>query len=132
MYNKTYGILGFLFNIMGTFMSVKSILFLTISFLSTEYILADMRYDGRTCRYSSIPASAEINQNDYHLMVWTCKDIKNRHSAMVHQSLMSGCNRGSSFSESGAQVMITEYLQRIATPTSIRLLEDLRKKNFAF
>ena len=84
--------------------------------------------DPVTHRYYTIPTSPEINQNEYHSLVWQCKDLKKQHSAMVAQ--YQAWN--SSFGRSGAQAMITEHLQRIATPTSIRLLEDLKKKDFEF
>lgn len=32
--------------------------------------------DAKTFRYYSVPASAEINQDEYHFLVWDCKDLQ--------------------------------------------------------
>ena len=82
-------------------------------------LFAELMQDAKTFRYYSIPASSEIDQDLYHYLFWNCKDLKK--IGVQYQVPLHMQNK-----------IITEYLQRIATPTSIRLLEDLQKKDFVF
>jgi hypothetical protein len=87
--------------------------------LMSAVLFAELMQDAKTFRYYSIPASSEINQAEYHYLVWDCKDLqKTGASYRVPVQIQNK--------------IITEYLQRIATATSIRLLADLQKKNFVF
>lgn len=85
-------------------------------------LASDLKYDLVTCRYSSVPATPDIDQNQYHQLVWQCKDIKNYYDNMSVGGIpvVPASHRA-----------IYQYLQRIATPTAIRLLQDLQKNNFA-
>ena len=105
---------------------MKKIFIILLSFLSLA-CLAELKQDSTTFRYYSAPQSQGINQDEYHKLVWTCKDIIRQHSAYMAQ--FAGGGR-SSYGVYGAQQKITEYLQRIATPTAVRLLSDLKQKNF--
>ncbi len=111
--------------------------FLMTGLMSTA-LFAELMQDAKTFRYYSIPASPEINQLLYHAIVWDCKDIQKfwaeQQAALNTQ--FAGNNRGGSYQQIYGplyvKTQITEYLQRIATPTAIRLLEDLKKNNFVF
>jgi len=99
---------------------------------------AELMQDAKTFRYYSIPATSDINQLLYHALVWDCKDIQKfwagQQAALKAQ--FAGNNRGGSYQQIYGPLyvrsQITEYLQRVATPTAIRLLEDLKKNNFIF
>ncbi|HZW60737.1 MAG TPA: hypothetical protein VFF04_00780 [Candidatus Babeliales bacterium] len=100
------------------------------------YLISEMKQDPKTFRYYSWPMTREINQNEYHIMVWNCKDIISN-AAALQASLnarMAGYARNGSYLQAYGPLYIKkkieEYLQRIATPTSVRLLEDLRMQNF--
>lgn len=112
----------------GESMQLFHILFNLIFIVGfTGPLFAELKYNPTTYRYYSLPATPNINQDAYHNLVWQCKDLKQQHQAMVASSGGSGI---SSFAIHGAQQMIRDHLQRIATPTSIRLLDDLKAINF--
>jgi len=102
-------------------------LLMAISMLSFALPLCgELKRDHATYRYYSLPAAPDINQDEYHILVWQCKDIITQHRAATAGSLGA-----SSWKLRGGGAMVSEYLQRIATPTSLRLLADLQKINFA-
>jgi len=108
---------------------MKKILLLTsLMILSFIPLFAELKRDPKTKRYYSLPLSG-INQTEYHLLVWKCKDVEDQFLNM--RARLAGGGR-SSFTVGGKEMMITEFLERIATPTSIRLLEDLKKLKFNF
>lgn len=95
---------------------------------------AGLQLNPTTYRYYSVPANPNINQNEYHILVWQCKDILMNH-AQSHAALLAqypGAVRSSAYDPNNiaGKNAVEQYLQRIATPTSVRLLEDLKKKNF--
>jgi hypothetical protein len=110
------------------------IMMLTVSG-SVFSLNAELKRDETTCRYSSIPATSGINQNEYHQLVWSCKDILSNY-AQQQRSLLArypGAYRSSSYDpeNKAGQAAVSQYLQRIATITSLRLLSDLKNINFA-
>lgn len=116
-------------------MNVQRLLTISCIFGVTLYLSAELVREPKTCRYYSIPASPEINQNEYHALVWHCKDIMQR-CAVLHMNILEqmGCHgsHAKMYDQAHARNLVIEYLQRMATPTSMRLLEDLNKNNFAF
>jgi hypothetical protein len=111
---------------------------LSISISILTFVLplyAELKRDPATYRYCSIPSSQEINQNEYHQLVWTCKDIL-EHYAQEHAALLAqypGVYRSGSYdpNNKAGKVTVLQYLERIANPTSMRLLADLKNINFA-
>lgn len=97
-----------------------------ISMFAIQSLFAELHYDKQTYRYHSSPLSPEVNQAEYHQLVWHCLDLVKQHRIMVerYQAARSG------FAAAGAKPDIVEFLSRLATPTSIRLLQDLEKINF--
>lgn len=109
-------------------------LIFTVGF--TGSLLAELKYNPATCRYYSDPATPNINQNEYHQFVWACKDILRRY-AQEHAALLArypGVMGSSAYDpqNKAGKVAVVEYLQRLATPISIRLLNDLQQINFNF
>jgi hypothetical protein len=95
---------------------------------------AQLKQDPKTARYFSAPATQDINQNEYHQLVWACKDILNSY-AQQHAALLAqypGATRSSAYDPNNQQGKgaVVQYLQRMATPTSMRLLADLQAINF--
>ena len=111
---------------------------LTLLFLGLiGNVSAKLEFDSNTGRYYSTPVTKEINQNEYHKLVWACKDIQkncyNQQAAL--NAKYAGCGNGSHNNAYGPEYvknMIIDYLNRIATPTSMRLLKDLHEINFVF
>ncbi|MEX0848611.1 MAG: hypothetical protein WD055_00080 [Candidatus Dependentiae bacterium] len=102
-----------------------------LSILASCFILlnlnAELKQNPNTFRYYTVPNAPGINQGEYHQMVWICKNIIKQHYAYMTQ--FAGGGR-SSYGLNGAQWKTTEYLQQVATPTSARLLADLKQINF--
>jgi hypothetical protein len=98
---------------------MKKLLMVTFVLMTTIYLSAELMRDPKTFRYYTSPEAKGINQGEYHAMVWQCKDL---------QKVGAECRVPLHVQNK----IITEYLQHIATPTSIRLLEDLKKNNFVF
>lgn len=116
---------------------MKKLLMISFVLMNVSYLSAELMRDAKTFRYYSSPTTPGINQDEYHALVWQCKDIQKfaaeQQSALNNR--MSDQGNGSYRNAYGplyVKNMITEYLQRVATPTSIRLLEDLKKNNFVF
>jgi len=108
---------------------------ITLLFLcAVGSLSADLKQDPKTARYYSIPATGDINQSEYHQLVWVCKDILNKYAQQHAQLLVQypGACRSSSYDPENwaGKNAVTQYLQRIATSTSMRLLSDLVKINF--
>lgn len=111
----------------------NTLLVLAVLFLSTN-LFSKLKKDPNTFRYSSTPASNEINQNKYHELVWNCKDIlkayKDKHNRFLAQypdAINSSAYDPDNLEGKNA---VAEYLKRISTPTSIRLLKDLQEIKF--
>ena len=103
-------------------------------------------------RYYSIPATAEINQNEYHELAWACKDIEKEcikywrsilqakqdiaakyaggGYGSLHKEISNMQKNMSSLVHNLKVEQITLYLQRVATLTSMRLLSDLKELDF--
>ncbi len=111
----------------------KSIL-TTIFLCAASGLSAQLKQDPKTSRYYSIPNAREINQNDYHQLVWACKDIlrnhERQHSAFFAKYPDLRRSSGYNLSLKAGNEAVMQYLQRIATPTSMRLLADLQERNF--
>jgi hypothetical protein len=117
-------------------MFMKKLLMITFVLMTPMYLSAELMKDSKTFRYYTSPATQGINQDEYHALVWQCKDIV-KHCAAQQAALNAqfAGQRGSyqqTYGQLYVKNMITEHLQRLATPTSIRLLADLEKKNFIF
>lgn len=108
---------------------------ITLLFLcAVGSLSADLKQDLKTARYYSIPATGDINQSEYHQLVWVCKDILNKY-AQQHAQLLAqypGASRSGAYDPENwaGKNAVTQHLQRIATSTSMRLLSDLEKINF--
>jgi len=113
----------------GIFVIMKKILICVLLALLAGTANPELVQDPKTFRYYSLPDSPEIDQNLYHILVWNCKDVRSQFIASIIR--ISGGNGGhGGVWMYGPQRAVTTYLQRIASPTSIRLLEDLQKINF--
>lgn len=117
--------------------------------ISASPVSADLMRDSKTFKHYTSPVVQGVNQDEYHLLVWKCKDIQqqcsaqqaivyNQQSQLLAQygggrcSLRDQMNAGQANLPNVIAVQITAFLQRMATPTSIRLLEDLQKCKFNF
>lgn len=114
---------------------MEKILFF-VAFLSlSNIILAKLQKDPVTGRFYSLSSMTEvINQSEYHQLVWTCRDIL-RSYAREHAALLAafpGAIRSSNYDPHNiaGKNAVLEYLQRIATPTSLKLLADLKEIDF--
>jgi hypothetical protein len=111
-------------------------LFIAILILhsSTAFLNAKLEHNSATGRFYFSPATPEVDQNEYHTLVWACKDILNRY-AQQHQAFLAqypGAMQSSAYdpNNQAGKNAAKEHLQRIATPTSMRLLADLSSINF--
>lgn len=114
---------------------MKKLIIMTLMIVSISPLIAELKRNPTTCRYSSIPATREINQDEYHQLVWACKDILSNY-AQQHEALLAqypDLCRSSSYDpdNNAGKAAVLQYLQRMATPTSLRLLSDLQSINFA-
>ncbi len=111
---------------MNKCISILIFLCLTI----TANLSAQLKQDPKTFRYYSIPATREINKNEYHQLAWTCKDILKNY-IQQKEALFAQYGSGTRLGDNHeGKAAVTQYLQRIATKTSIRLLEDLQAEDF--
>ena len=119
--------------IIGIFM--KKLLISISILMLTLPLCAELKQDPTTCRYYSHPSNQEINQNEYHQLVWACKDILKYH-AQEHAALLAqypDMYRSGSYDpeNKAGKAAVLEYLQRVASLTSMSLLADLKNINFA-
>lgn len=98
------------------------IIFLNVIFANLIFpavpLLADLQQNPTTGRFYSIPMSPDINQTEYdHLMQICCLMC----SACLTYSVFK-CNN-----DAEAVSMLHSFLQKIGTPTSKRLMADIKK-----
>jgi len=93
---------------------MKKILVTLISLTIANFIFADIKYDPSTKKFHSIPASKSVNLDEYNALVEQMQFIE-------RQCWNSGVY--------GKKVrdQIFSYLMLLKTPTSLRLLSDLKK-----
>ncbi len=130
-------------------MNLKKILLSTIVLLLTNQASADLMKDSKTCKYYTSSAAQSINQDEYHQLVWKCKDIQQQcydqqtiiyaqQSAILAQYNCGNCSlrdqrdAGQKDVNNVVASQIRVFLQRVATTTSIILLADLQKCKFIF
>lgn len=95
---------------------------------------AEMKYNPSTYRYYSIPLKG-INQTEYHDLVWQCKDIMQQsdNEFQAHCAIYAGYGYDSYMRNyDGGKSKVDQFLQRLTTPTAVRLLNDLKELNYKF
>ena len=90
---------------------MKKLLLLVCLIGSASSLLANMRCDVTTGRFFSIPATREINQDEYHSLFIQC--------GIIQILAMNSGKLGKKYEE-----QTTSFLKGIGTPTALRLLAD--------
>ncbi len=86
--------------------------------ISSFTLQADLQQDQTTGRFYSIPMSPNINQTEYNDLMQLC-------SLMCQARLMYSVIKDT---DEETVSMLHSYLQKVGTPTSKRLIADIKKE----
>lgn len=80
--------------------------------------------------------SKSFSENEYHILLWHCRDILNIYAQENNNVLASYTSGGimlpAPYGPDIIKESVTEFLQAIDTPTALRLLTNLKATNFMF
>jgi hypothetical protein len=80
--------------------------------------------------------SKSFSENEYHILLWHCRDILNRYAQANHNQLAPYTSGGimlpAPYGPDIIKESVTKFLQAIESPTALSLLTNLRATNFNF
>lgn len=119
----------------------NKLLFLTLIFISHHSIcmtesLTTFLNDKIITAQQTLSHSTSFSENEYHILLWHCKDILNRYAKENNDWLAPYASGGvmlpAPYGPKIIKQSVTKFLQAIKTPTAISLLTHLKATNFNF